>query len=110
MVRQLALRSVCNALQQGTPCLEDWCPGLEDSGCGGGLQDGSMVIHGGYDGQNTFGDTYVLTTSDWTWRQLVTTGKASMRFTKASRHTLTVICSMYCSALLLHQVTRLLHS
>ena len=51
---------------------------LEDLVCGGGLQNGSMVIHGGYNGQDTFGDTFVLTTSDWTWRQVVTTGKPSL--------------------------------
>lgn len=36
-----------------------------------------MVVHGGYDGQNTFADTYILSTCDWTWRQVVSTGKGS---------------------------------
>lgn len=61
---------------------------LEDSVCGGGLQTGSMFIHGGYDGQNTFGDTYVLTTSDWTWRQVVTTGKPSLHTHSHMQHVL----------------------
>lgn len=51
---------------------------MKDADYCDGLQDGSMVVHGGYDGQNTFADTYILTTSDWTWRQVVPTGKASL--------------------------------
>ena len=70
----------------------------EDSHCGGSLQDGSIVIHGGYDGQRTFGDTYVLTTSDWTWKHVVTTGKAACH---THNHP-------HCFARLLHQKARLL--
>ncbi len=42
---------------------------------GAGLQSGSMVVNGGYDGQRTFSDTYVLDISDWTWQQVATTGE-----------------------------------
>lgn len=52
-----------------------------------------MVIHGGYDGQNTFGDTYVLTTSDWTWRRVVTTGKPSLHTHGHMQHMLLSLSS-----------------
>ena len=34
-----------------------------------------MVVHGGYDGNDTFGDTWILSPGDWTWRQMSLTGK-----------------------------------
>ena len=39
------------------------------------LQGGVMIVHGGYDGKQTFGDTWKLSTADWTWQQVATKGK-----------------------------------
>ncbi len=39
------------------------------------LQDGVMVVHGGFDGKHTFGHTWKLSTADWTWQQMATTGE-----------------------------------
>ena len=35
-----------------------------------------MVVHGGYDGKQTFSDTWKLSTADWTWQQMATSGKS----------------------------------
>ena len=34
-----------------------------------------MVVHGGYDGKQTFGDTWKLSTAEWTWQQMATSGE-----------------------------------
>ncbi len=34
-----------------------------------------MIVHGGYDGKQTFGDTWKLSTADWTWQQMATRGE-----------------------------------
>ena len=36
-----------------------------------------MVVFGGYNGQDTFGDTWLLTFSDWTWHKNTTQGKSA---------------------------------
>lgn len=41
---------------------------------GSRLQGGVMIVHGGYDGKQTFGDTWKLSTADWTWQQVATKG------------------------------------
>ncbi|DBA73560.1 TPA: hypothetical protein ACH3X2_009802 [Trebouxia sp. C0005] len=41
---------------------------------GSRLQDGVMIVHGGYDGKQTFSDTWKLSTADWTWQQMATRG------------------------------------
>ena len=38
-------------------------------------QNGAMVVYGGYNGKETFGDTWVLKTCDWSWQQLHTSGE-----------------------------------
>ncbi|KAL0023672.1 hypothetical protein WJX77_012323 [Trebouxia sp. C0004] len=43
---------------------------------GSHLQDGVMTVHGGYDGKHTFGDTWKLSTANWTWQQMATRGSA----------------------------------
>ena len=35
-----------------------------------------MVVHDGYDGKQTFGDTWKLSTADWTWQQMATSGES----------------------------------
>ena len=40
-----------------------------------------MIVHGGYDGKQTFSDTWKLSTADWTWQQMATRGQCtSIRF------------------------------
>ena len=34
-----------------------------------------MVVYGGYDGKETFGDVWKLQTCDWTWQQMATSGQ-----------------------------------
>ena len=36
-----------------------------------------MVVHGGYDGKQTFSDTWKLSTADWTWQQMATRGEST---------------------------------
>lgn len=45
--------------------------------CTSPAQSETMIVHGGYDGQHTFSDTYILDMSDWTWQQASTTGWAA---------------------------------
>ena len=35
-----------------------------------------MIVHGGYDGKQTFGDTWKLSAADWTWQQMATRGES----------------------------------
>ena len=49
------------------------------------MQDGIMVVYGGYDGKETFGDVWKLQTSDWTWQQMATSGQCLEEHVGASR-------------------------